>query len=239
MRLLIFVVLICGTAHTNHAHAGAIRKALVGTGIVTGVAVGSAIVSEEIGAAVVAALIAAKIGIDTDAYSNAITDLKMVLALHRIVGKHLANKALNNEVRKDPSLAELANQVRADAGLKQQQHHDNEAQAHIRGIDATPYGPDSDMPPPGDCDPDEYKILKDTVAKYCKTDRQHGVKSRCEKGMTPVNLYYLLDKYRNCALAREEIMNRCFQGGNTGHRTEAKNVWNATQNCADLLRRLP
>jgi len=117
VRLLIFVVLICGTAHTNHAHAGAIRKALVGTGIVTGIAVGSAIVSEEIGAAVVAALIAAKIGIDTDAYSNAITDLKMVLALHRIVGKHLANKALNNEVKKDPSLADIANQVRADAGL--------------------------------------------------------------------------------------------------------------------------
>lgn len=116
-RLFIFVFLICGTAQPHQANAGAIGKALVATGAVAGVAVGSVITEEIIGAAVVAALIAAEKGRATPAYSNAITNLKMVLAAHRIIGKYLANKALNSEVAKDPSLAEKANQVRADAGL--------------------------------------------------------------------------------------------------------------------------
>ncbi|QNP47365.1 hypothetical protein [Diaphorobacter aerolatus] len=38
-----------------------------------------------------------------------------------------------------------------------------------------------------------------------------------------------------CARARENMMNKCFAGGDYNHRQQAGNVWNAAKNCGEML----
>jgi hypothetical protein len=82
----------------------------------------------------------------------------------------------------------------------------------------------------GNCDPAEHGFLQAGVNDSCK-----GRSSRCSTGMTPQELESRFWQNVQCNFARQEINNRCFNGGNAGHREAADNARRAALRCLDLL----
>lgn len=80
----------------------------------------------------------------------------------------------------------------------------------------------------GNCSPDEYEKLHDAYKKECGIADGLGA---CSSSMSATELELRRAANRKCARAREDMMNKCFAGGDYNHRQQAGNVWNAYKNC--------
>jgi hypothetical protein len=91
----------------------------------------------------------------------------------------------------------------------------------------------ADMKAPGDCEDDEYQKLKSAVDTEC------GAKDKAEacdeEKDSCVVLADKATKFQRCAAAREERENKCFRGGDDGHKTEIANTKNGAAKCLRFL----
>jgi hypothetical protein len=131
-----------------------------------------------------------------------------------ILGLFIADKVINaakeeNEtdrwgVKIDPEAVRLSEGHRAAAG--------NRSDAR--------YG--------GNCTPDEYDKLHDAYKEKCKVSDMLG---KCSPDMMPADKAARIAAFGRCARAREDIMNKCFAGGDYEHREQAGQKWEAVKNC--------
>ena len=87
--------------------------------------------------------------------------------------------------------------------------------------------------PPGDCEPNEHREMQDRVDKFCKP--LEGGALRCTGVTTPFQNLVNARVNALCARERDAINNKCFDGGNKGHRQQAQQAWDATKNCLQML----
>ncbi|MFM6321527.1 MAG: RHS repeat-associated core domain-containing protein [Microcystis panniformis] len=80
------------------------------------------------------------------------------------------------------------------------------------------------------CTPQEKYLLQQQVSRLCK-GTESG--SSCKPGMSSEEALANAAKFEACAAARDAINNRCFGGGDAGHREAANNARRAAQKCRD------
>lgn len=85
---------------------------------------------------------------------------------------------------------------------------------------------------PGGCSKLELRTLQAAVTAACKS----GIAFSCRPGMDRARLQGNAALASACAAARNTINNRCFGGGDAGHREAARNAERAAQKCRDFLR---
>lgn len=78
----------------------------------------------------------------------------------------------------------------------------------------------------GNCTLDEYDKLEDKKKELCNEAASLG---KC--GGTPDSSK--LAAWGRCARARENVMNKCFNGGDYNHRKAAIDMWKAANNCGN------
>jgi RHS repeat-associated protein len=78
----------------------------------------------------------------------------------------------------------------------------------------------------GNCTPAEHALLQSSVNQNCK-----GESRKCTAQQDLQTLQANLAKNVACALARDEINNRCYGGGDAGHRNAANEARGAAANC--------
>ena len=102
-----------------------------------------------------------------------------------------------------------------------------------------PPGPEDDeeIKPPGDCTKEVWRPLQKAVGKACSGSGRMECfnEQSCETLQNNINLF------TNCINAREEIMNRCFRGGDKRHRGEVENLKTGRRNCEtiQILKKCP
>ncbi len=94
--------------------------------------------------------------------------------------------------------------------------------------------PQSCVPPPGNCTPNDHRQLQDQVDQWCK-----AVPRACRAGMVRSELNERLENGRACGTARDKLNKKCFAGGDADHRNEAAKAWKAVANCESILSKLP
>jgi RHS repeat-associated protein len=104
----------------------------------------------------------------------------------------------------------------------------NPAEAGARGL--SDFVDPSCRPKCGDCGPSEHGFLQFGVNSACKS-----VPRRCIPGMTPQQLTDNLWQNVQCFFSRREINERCFRGGDEGHRMAAAQAARAGIRFLDLL----
>jgi len=92
------------------------------------------------------------------------------------------------------------------------------------------YSPGENMQPPGRCEPDELAMLSGRVNKYCKQVRPN----KCTPADDVFDIDIKIMGITQCMNARIEREDRCFNGGNSTHRTEIANTKKQLQNCEKL-----
>jgi len=93
-----------------------------------------------------------------------------------------------------------------------------------------PIGPTPpNLDPPGDCSESEHRRLQNEVNRACKRKRACKGNQSCDV------LNDNLNKNRECSAARNEINNKCFRGGNSGHQKGADDAARAVNNCMNLM----
>lgn len=83
----------------------------------------------------------------------------------------------------------------------------------------------------GNCDPVEHGILQYSVNSLCKRPR------KCVPGMSPAQLEDFFQRNVQCQFARKEINDRCYGGGDAGHRQAAEEARKAARKCLDMMTR--
>jgi hypothetical protein len=86
-----------------------------------------------------------------------------------------------------------------------------------------------DLPPPGDCTPEQHRALQDDVDAKCSVPR------RCDRTQDCATLQSNYDKLLACASARDTINVTCFRGGNPTHREAADNERRGAQRCSMIM----
>jgi RHS repeat-associated protein len=95
-------------------------------------------------------------------------------------------------------------------------------------IACTPHSPPK--PRCGDCTPAEHAALQAAVNAACKSGP-----SKCTGSQDLATLQANLAKNAACAAGRDAINNKCFKGGDAGHREAADNARKAAAKCAALI----
>jgi len=88
-------------------------------------------------------------------------------------------------------------------------------------------------PPPGNCSNSELSRLQGDVNRLCKGNGRQS----CSASDSCPTLNVKLVLNAQCALAREKVNNRCFAGGDLGHKAQAQAAWNSVQNCTVAIAR--
>lgn len=83
----------------------------------------------------------------------------------------------------------------------------------------------------GNCTPKDFNELEATKNRYCNT----GQENKCKSSLSKKKLEDRASNAEQCAIARTTINNKCFAGGDSGHREAATNAWNAYTNCVEIL----
>jgi hypothetical protein len=86
---------------------------------------------------------------------------------------------------------------------------------------------------PGDCDPNDLAQMEEAKDHFCNAPLKGAL--RCQAGQSPLKLETNARVHAVCARMRENIMNKCFDGGNRTHRDQASGHWNAVRKCLELL----
>jgi RHS repeat-associated protein len=81
----------------------------------------------------------------------------------------------------------------------------------------------------GDCDPAEHRILQDAVDRICQSPR------KCSAGMSPAQLQAYYTANVACYFARKEVNERCYRGGDAGHRQQQDDARRAALRCLDVM----
>ena len=100
-------------------------------------------------------------------------------------------------------------------------------------VDVVP-PPVTDLEPPGRCSVGEHRRLQDIVHAECRDVGRRA----CTTHDSCPTLYAKLDQNVACYNARQTINNRCFEGGDPGHRAAAEDALRAQNNCwTELVRK--
>ena len=110
----------------------------------------------------------------------------------------------------------------------------------IAAIKNAPYDARSEAEPPGNCGPEEFRKLDGDVSLYCKQSGQRT----CDPKVPPYDLpkeelLRRLQLNQQCVESRERLFQRCFYGGNAGHREKAISEWKAVRKCIEKLNPTP
>lgn len=81
----------------------------------------------------------------------------------------------------------------------------------------------------GNCTPKDFNELEATKNRYCK--KEH----KCKSSLSKLELQDRTSNAQQCAIARTTINNKCFAGGDSGHREAATNAWIAYTTCREIL----
>jgi type VI secretion system secreted protein VgrG len=81
------------------------------------------------------------------------------------------------------------------------------------------------------CTPQEKYLLQQEVSRLCKGSDSGRA---CRSGMSTAEALTNAAKFEACAAARDAINNKCFGGGDAGHREAANNARRAAQKCRDI-----
>ena len=90
---------------------------------------------------------------------------------------------------------------------------------------------EGDINPPGFCHEDFYDKLNSVVDSACK----NGAVSKCTQLDSKLQLGIKALSYRRCAAARKKREDSCFKGGNEGHLTAIKQMWDGYNTCMKLV----
>lgn len=93
----------------------------------------------------------------------------------------------------------------------------------------------------GRCKPEDYAKLRNEQTRVCETDKNlySPICKRGPKGRLEMSVEELKTRAWNrweCARVRKEIMDKCFDRGNSTHRDEWRGILKHVKDCKDLLR---
>jgi hypothetical protein len=88
--------------------------------------------------------------------------------------------------------------------------------------------PLSAIPPPGNCSQQQHKKLQDEVNGQCKP---YATPMTCKSGMSTSVRAAIGEANRQCGMARDNINNTCFAGGDKDHRNESIIAWKRYADC--------
>lgn len=92
---------------------------------------------------------------------------------------------------------------------------------------------------PGRCKESTYDYLTAKQRKICQKGAENeGESPVCKEGMTEKELEARLLNRWECARVRKEIMDRCFDGGDAGHRKQWENILIQVNTCDLFLSQL-
>lgn len=86
---------------------------------------------------------------------------------------------------------------------------------------------------PGNCDPNEHKEMEERKNLFCNAPLSGAL--TCTSAAEPIRNMVCARINALCARQREEIMNKCYDGGNAGHKTAAAQAWTSAKRCLELL----
>jgi len=79
----------------------------------------------------------------------------------------------------------------------------------------------------GDCTPSDFDNYMQKQHTECDLAKGKACNDTTPKRQAKANA----DQFTKCAKARENVMNACFRGGESGHRTQAYQNWVSAANC--------
>lgn len=93
-------------------------------------------------------------------------------------------------------------------------------------------GAASPMLPPGDCQPGEHRQMQNEVDKWCKNQRS------CNESQTLKELEESAENSSKCINARLRMNNKCFRGGDAGHKKAVEEAINRLVRCQKARERV-
>lgn len=84
---------------------------------------------------------------------------------------------------------------------------------------------------PGDCTKEQHAILNDAVSRACKSSEP----MRCEPWHDCATLLRSANRFNQCVVARIEIMDRCYKGGDAAHKGALEQALNGLRRCGQYL----
>jgi type VI secretion system secreted protein VgrG len=85
----------------------------------------------------------------------------------------------------------------------------------------------------GRCTEKEQQLLQSMVSSACKN--KPGRPTKCSRNMSCLEIIDNMFKFLACAQARENINNKCFNGGDFTHQGEVVSALNGAANCINFL----
>jgi hypothetical protein len=86
---------------------------------------------------------------------------------------------------------------------------------------------------PGNCTPGEHRQLQQEVQEWCKNKPR-----RCEESQTLEELEKRIENNSKCIAARSRINNKCFRGGDAGHKEALETAINSLVKCQKVRDRV-
>jgi len=83
--------------------------------------------------------------------------------------------------------------------------------------------------PPGNCTPEEHRDLQNRVENAC------GAATACKGGDDLFTLNWKIGLQSACIDARRRINDRCFGGGDAGHRLQIEQRKGSIRNCQNFI----
>lgn len=91
----------------------------------------------------------------------------------------------------------------------------------------------SGMHPPGDCTFAEHRQLQDEVNEWCKNKPRS-----CDESQTIEDLEERIENNSKCIASRNRINNKCFRGGDDGHKEALEIAINSLMRCQRVRERV-
>lgn len=85
----------------------------------------------------------------------------------------------------------------------------------------------------GNCKPEEKKAMEIAKEFFCRAPEKKIF--NCSRHMTPFELLVAARINAMCARQRDEIMQKCYDGGDDAHKRESHSMWQATKKCLDAI----
>lgn len=84
--------------------------------------------------------------------------------------------------------------------------------------------------PPGDCSKEVFRELNQAVGVACKSQPM-----RCDEDMDCPTLLARWDQFGRCIQARKTLMDRCFRGGDSAHKSKLADYVAGQARCLELI----
>ena len=106
----------------------------------------------------------------------------------------------------------------------------------IFGLLAVPFATawsEEKLDPPGDCTDKDYQDLKQKKKFACEFEGQAEPK-KCVEADSCFMLELKQNAFTACGDARQNLMDRCFRGGDSGHKNEVAKMKRASERCGNF-----